>query len=237
MTQTIAQTTAKKPRRLASQPKGLAVAKEGGRNLPPQAAAIHGKRMTWEQFLKLPQVDGVHFEWVGGKAVMKPMVSYRHADIFGFLFVLFRLFVGQHKLGKVLADPFAMKLGNGTGKPGRAPDIMFVAARRMGLIGEGYLDGPADLVVEIVSPGSRKTDLVLKFEQYQAAAVSEYWIVDYKNQTITFYQLDDNGKYQKVQPGGDGFYRSREIKEFRFRPDWLWQEPLPEPADCFEIIR
>jgi Uma2 family endonuclease len=93
------------------------------------------------------------------------------------------------------------------------------------------LAGPADLVVEIVSPESATRDLHNKFAEYQAAAIREYLIIDPRpdQQRVSWYVLDDAGRYQAVPPDEAGRVHSAVLPGFWLQPDWLWQEPLPDP--------
>lgn len=54
---------------------------------------------------------------------------------------------------------------------------------------EQYLDGAPDLVVEVLSPSTRKKDMTLKLGKYAAAGVREYWIIDPKKETVIVYEF------------------------------------------------
>src|SRR5690606_34006380 len=89
---------------------------------------------------------------------------------------------------------------------------------------EKHLAGPADLVVEVVSPGSERLDRVVKRAEYEEGGVPEYWVIDPHNQRVDFFVLDDDGRYRSVAPV-DGEYRAREVDGFRLRVEWLWERP------------
>ncbi len=74
------------------------------------------------------------------------------------------------------------------------PDIMFVkeANHQIRHTNEGIYGVP-DLVVEIISPSSTKTDRGAKFKLYERMNVPEYWIVDIKNESIEVYQQQVSG--------------------------------------------
>src|SRR5437667_6191207 len=119
------------------------------------AAAPAPAKMTYDEFL---QWDGEnqHVEWVNGKLIIMSPVTDWHADVAGLLYTLIRLYIEHRRLGRVFCEPFQMKTG--ADLPGRAPDILFVANKNLGRLKRLYLDGPGDLVVEVISPGSRVTD-------------------------------------------------------------------------------
>jgi Uma2 family endonuclease len=58
------------------------------------------------------------------------------------------------------------------------PDILFVSTARQPIVTESHIQGSPDLVIEIVSDASRRTDEVVKRKVYERFGVSEYWIVD-----------------------------------------------------------
>jgi Uma2 family endonuclease len=64
------------------------------------------------------------------------------------------------------------------------PDILFVRKERAGIIGEMNLQGAPDLVIEILSAGTRSKDLDLKRKIYAGFGVQEYWIVDPELATV-----------------------------------------------------
>ncbi len=130
--------------------------------------AQHSQKMTYEEFLAWADEDTLA-EWVDGEVMMTSPASYRHQDTADFLVSVLRPFVEIHQLGIVCSAPFQMKLEHG-----REPDLLFVAQEHLGRLKETYLDGPADLVVEIVSPESVARDRGDKFYEYSRGGVPEY---------------------------------------------------------------
>jgi Uma2 family endonuclease len=70
-----------------------------------------------------------------------------------------------------------------------------------------------------------------KFYEYQEAGVREYWIIDPRpgKERLDWYVLTEQGKYQAVLPDEQGRYHAALLPGFWLHPDWLWQEPLPDP--------
>lgn len=179
--------------------------------------------MTFEEFLVWADEDTLA-EWVNGVVVMTSPASDDHQDIVGFLGTLLRLYVQISRLGVIRLAPFVMKLPTSA----REPDVQFIAAAHRDRIMKTYLDGPADLVVEVVSPESAGRDQGDKLNEYEAGGVREYWIIDPRFQQASFYQLDDQGAYRLVAPDGDGVYHAKALPGFWLRVAWLWQSPRPE---------
>jgi Uma2 family endonuclease len=95
---------------------------------------------------------------------------------------------------------------------------------------ENYFEGAADLVVEVISPGSRnrKRDTQEKFREYERAGVREYWLIDPKLKTARFYIASPERRFVESLPEDDGVYRSTVVPGFFLRLSWLWQSPMPK---------
>lgn len=186
--------------------------------LPPPTMT----RLTYEEFLAWADEDTLA-EWVDGEVVMTSPASRRHQEIQFFLGQVLGLYVEHRKLGRVLPPPFQIKLE----RSGREPDLLFIATEHLDRLKETFLDGPADLVVEIVSPESAGRDRGEKFYEYAQGGVPEYWLIDPQMEWTEFYQLTGE-RYRLVSEGSEGEYRARAVPGFWLRIGWLWQKPLPD---------
>ncbi len=181
-------------------------------------------KMSYEEFLERPGEDP-HVEWVAGEVVPMSPVSNRHQDVSGFLLSLLRFYAEARHLGEVRSEPYQMKPGPTL--PGRAPDIFFVADAHLSWMKKTYLDGPADLAVEIISPESRARDRGDKFFEYEQGGVPEYWLLDPVREQAEFYQRDEDGFYRPILPDAQGRYHSAALPGLWLQVDWLWETPLP----------
>lgn len=192
------------------------------------------ERMTLEEFLAWRNED-VWAEWEGGEVIVLPSAGERHQDLVGFLYALFRLFVEMLDLGKVHMAPFAMRLP--LSNRVREPDLLVVLKENLDRLKDTYLEGPADLVVEIVSEESMLRDRGTKFAEYELDGVPEYWLIDPDKKRVDFFVLGEDGRFQRRLPDKNGVYRSVALKGFKLKVDWLWQEPLPKVADALRWMR
>ncbi len=188
-------------------------------------------RMSYEEFLAWANEDTLA-EWVDGEVIMTSPASLRHQSIGGFLAQVLGVYVEEHDLGDVIVPPFQMKLA----ASGREPDLLFVAAEHLHRLRTTYLDGPADLAVEIISPESVGRDRGDKFYEYEQASIPEYWLLDPQARRAEFYQLDPAGVYQLIAPDQEGVYRSAIVPGFWLRVSWLWQDPLPRVLDVLREL-
>ncbi|PWU12976.1 MAG: hypothetical protein C5B50_20235 [Verrucomicrobia bacterium] len=194
-----------------------------GPNFPSNEAS--GKVLAYDEFLRWPG-DNQDVEWVDGRVVPISPVTKAHAVIHGFLYSLLTSFAEIRHLGQVYGLPFQMKTGPDL--PGRAPDIFFVSNQNHERVRLLYLEGPADLVVEIISPGSRATDRGDKFYEYEQGGVPEYWLIDPDRKQAEFYIRGQDGIYRLVSVGPGGIYHSKMMPGLWIKVAWLW-ETLPPP--------
>ncbi len=183
--------------------------------------------VSFEEFLAWCDED-THAEWVAGEIVLMSPASFDHQFLVGFFYDVLKAFVTAHQLG-VVAFGVLMRLPSQPS--GREPDLLFVSSAHADRLRPTYLDGPADLVVEIISPDSHARDRVEKLHEYEQAGIPEYWLVDPPRQEAFFYQLGADGRYQPGQIDPDGDYRSRVLAGLRLGVAWLWQRPLPSLAE------
>ncbi len=150
-------------------------------------------------------------------------VTNLHGELTTWLILALGVYVDLQKVGVVRHDPFLMRLE--AGGSARAPDVLVLLNEHRDRLQDQHLAGPADLVVEVISPGSRNTDRGEKFYEYEAAGVPEYWMLDPLVKRAEFHVLDD-GHYRPA-PRADGVFTSRVLPQLSLPVDWLWQDPKP----------
>jgi Uma2 family endonuclease len=182
------------------------------------------RRMTFEEYL-VSGDEPMMSEWVEGEVIFMSPASAKHQRLGSLLFQMLGLYVETHKLGEVFYAPFVMKIESA--KSGREPDLLFVRRERAHLIEKTYLNGPADLVVEIVSPESVERDRKEKFMEYEAAGIKEYWLIDPDRESAEFYELGADGRYRAALTEPEGIFHSKVVEGFFIRTAWLWQTPPP----------
>lgn len=104
-------------------------------------------KITYEAFLDWADEDTLA-EWVNGEIEMASPASSSHQQIVLFLSRLLASFLDVKPQGSVYVAPFQMKLAHS----GREPDVLFIKTEHLDRVKKTYLHGPADLVVEVVSP-------------------------------------------------------------------------------------
>jgi len=187
-------------------------------------------RMSLQEFLEWTDED-VWAEWEDGEVIIISPASYRHQEIVGFLATLFRLFLEERDMGVVLTAPFSMRLP--ISNRVREPNVLVVLKENLDRIKKNFLEGPADLVVEIVSEDSVLRDRGTKFAEYELDGVKEYWLIDPDRERADFFVLGESGRFERKLPDKRGFYHSAVLKGFRLNVNWLWQSPPPKVSEVF----
>ena len=191
------------------------------------------RAISFEEFLA--RLDGgIHAELEDGEIILMSPASVPHQELSGWLYSILRFFVRQHRLGRILQAPFTVRLN--VSEQGREPDLLFIGQAKMSRLHTGFFDGPPDLVVEIVSPESIDRDRGRKFVEYEAEAISEYWLIDPMREQAEFYRLGKDRRYHQALPDADGVFRSESVPGFWLRVAWMWQDPLPNELDVLREL-
>lgn len=186
--------------------------------------------MTEDEFVAWCDPD-TKAEFVDGRVIIMSPVVLEHVEIFRFLLGLLDGFLELRPHGQVLGSEYTTRL-----RPGlrRVPDLLFVTSDHTHRLTRRHLEGAPDAVFEIVSEESVERDWREKFEDYRAAGVSEYWIIDPAHSVVRLHALS-RGRYKAVEEK-DGWLHSAVIPDFRIRPEWRWQRPMPGVLACLREL-
>lgn len=202
--------------------------------ISPVTVAAPSKYVTFEEWFSAGG-EGPLTEWVDGEVIVHMSPTLKHQYVIGMLHLLIANFVYLKKLGRVILAPATMRAA--PDGPGREPDVMFITAARLGIAAGRYVEGPPDLAVEVISDDSVARDRDVKYSEYEAAGIREYWIVDPRpnRRRADFFVLDDSGRYRPVPVDGTGVYRSTVIEGFWINLNWLWEDELDPIAALSQI--
>lgn len=154
---------------------------------------VASRKFTYQDYLLFPE-DGKRHELMDGDHYVTPSPSTKHQRTFGRLFRLLSQHVEETGLGEVLAAPCDVVLSD---VDVVQPDVLFVSSARSQIVTEKNIQGAPDLVVEIVSESTRRTDELTKRKLYEKFGVREYWVVDPVVESVKVYRLAEKG-YARV---------------------------------------
>lgn len=188
--------------------------------------------MSYEEYLAWADED-VHAEWVDGEVILAMPPLDTHQTLLNFINRLLAEYVEFEGLGVVFIAPFEMRLPQQ--KAARQPDILVITNQNLPRLSQERLEGPADLVVELISKDSVRRDRQDKFQEYQAAGVREYWVIDSRpgRDRADFYRLDANGQYTLFGTEDDEWVESSVLPGFRVRPAWFSMKSKPQVRMAF----
>ncbi|HLA42412.1 MAG TPA: Uma2 family endonuclease [Aggregatilineales bacterium] len=165
------------------------------------------------------------YEYVDGVVIKMSPVADIHDKLERFLLRWFEHYFEHRPVGEIRFSPFVMNIGSK-----REPDVQIILNENLERLKPTYMEGAADLAVEIVSLESTQRDYGEKFAEYEAAGVREYWIIDPTRHETNFYVLTDEKRFSRRQPDAEGIYTSTVLAELRLPVELLWQTPLPGPS-------
>lgn len=154
--------------------------------------------------------DDLKAEFINGEMVVHSPVKKQHTDAVGFLYKIADTFVRLAKLGYVGYE----KVMTALTRNDYEPDVVFFGNEKASTFKKGHWKYPApDFVVEVLSEGTEQRDRGIKFEDYEAHGVQEYWIVDPVEEMVEQYFLQD-GHFKLHLKAGQGPIESRVITGF-----------------------
>jgi len=137
---------------------------------------------TYGNLAALPD-DHLRHELIDGEHLVTPSPNTLHQTISLNLVRVLLPYLDRHRLGEVRYAPFDVKLSLFTVL---VPDLVYFTSERFArAVNEKHATAPPDLVVEILSPGTRRRDKGRKRAVYDREGVGEYWIVDPESRSIT----------------------------------------------------
>ena len=132
------------------------------------------------------------YEIIGGEKIMAPAPNLTHSNIIGRLYLFIGNYLMANKSGYVYSDNVDVHFSDGTLFK---PDLCVVLkSNEKILAGQQNIFGAPDMVVEVLSKSTKKRDVTIKKDTYEAQGVREYWIVDPWAKSISVYLLCD-GKF------------------------------------------
>lgn len=160
-----------------------------------------------------------HVEYESAVAPVGPRFDADHHAAYQRLMLALYANLERGQLGRCLGRDFVMRLGDDA----FTPDLLVVGRERLAYLNPAYLDGPADIVIEILMPGHEAQDTQFKRQAYARGGVPEYWVVNVASQFVEFLRLTD-GDYRPQLVDADGKYRPACLPGLACAPERLWDE-------------
>jgi Uma2 family endonuclease len=152
---------------------------------------LQTKTLTGEDLLNLPMGTGERYELIEGELIIMPPAGGEHGEIASTISGEIYLHLKKHKSGKI----FAAETGFYTRRDNRtvrAPDVAFIQQSKIPQTGisKGFLDIVPDLIVEVVSPHDRASEIDMKVIEWLEFGVQLVWIVYPESRRIFVYEQE-----------------------------------------------
>jgi Uma2 family endonuclease len=154
-------------------------------------------KLTFDEWLKLPEREGTIYELDEGDLLMEPSPTLRHNRIRDRIARRLTDFVLAHRLGEVTVE-MDFRLGPATV---RNPDVAFITAEHLRHIDvdRSPIEGAPALAVEVVSPTNLAQDMLKKVSQYLSAGSKTVWVV---YPALRLVEVHQAGEVRKVTAPG-----------------------------------
>ena len=154
------------------------------------------RRLTYDDFLLFPEGDGLRHEIIDGEHYVTAAPNLRHQELVGRLHLTIGTFVEDRpERGRVFLSPFDVVFSF---HDIVEPDLVFVAPDQFEILTDKNIQGTPALVVEILSPSTRKRDREIKRQLYDRAGVHEYWLVDPEQDVVTIHHRALDGSFPQA---------------------------------------
>ena len=161
--------------------------------------SVAATKLTWADIKDLPETTG-RTEIIDGELIMSPSPGYSHQRACTLLGRYLSQHIDDQGLGAFVSSPIHVILDE---HEHYEPDLCFIRGERTGIIKDTFIEGPPDLIIEVISESNRTHDTVVKFEAYARYGVEEYWLVDLREQQISTWTCV-SGKYELIARAAPG---------------------------------
>lgn len=187
--------------------------------------------IPFERFLDM--AEGQWLELVDGVIVEKqPVTQVDHERCSRWLYRVAGMYAEKRGLGEMFSSRIMVRT-NGFG--GRMPDLLFVRRERLDIVQQKAVYGAPDLIIEIVSPGDRPSDLRALEADYARLGVPELVFVSLRKGEIRHLHLTNDGSYdESVLTSGPVAFDS--LDGLTLQAEWILNEPRPDEFDTLSAL-
>jgi len=146
--------------------------------------------LTYRDLLELPESGSTRYALLDGELLVTPAPAVRHQRCVARITAALLAHVRVHG-GEAVPGPVDVRFSEQTVFE---PDLVALRAEHVGRVEERRIVGAPDVVVEVSSPSTRRTDLVRKRRVYEREGVGEFWFVDLDGDQVAVYRRGEDGR-------------------------------------------
>jgi len=182
--------------------------------------------LYWERYYDYADIS---YEWNNGQLEVVPMADYAKYQMYLWFLDILRDFLHVQPIARIIGLDLGFRLALRTKTTIRKPDLGLVLNTNRVPLGDHDRSyrGVFDLCIESLSDSSQTEidrDTIIKRDEYAAAGVQEYYILDERRIETQFYRLNRQSVYRPL-PQTDGIIRSQILPGFQFRVQDLYTQP------------
>ena len=181
---------------------------------------VGDRPIPFARFLEMN--SGRWMELVNGVVVEMPMVELDHQLCLGWVHHVLGMYIEELALGILLTSRIMVQTDT---FGGRMPDLLFVRQERMAIVQQKAVFGAPDLVIEIVSPNDRPSDLRALEADYFGLGVPELVFIHLRKQEIWLLRRGEDGYAQTIITEGPVTFQS--LPDLTLQAEWILREPRP----------
>lgn len=183
---------------------------------------VGARPLTFAKFLEQfgPKDD---VELIDGAVVERNMVQLDHEKLVDWLRFVIGLYVRARRLGILLGSRTAVEINRFRG---RLPALLFVCQERAEIVQQKAVYGPPDLILAVISPGGRPSDVLALETDYRAIGVPEIVFIDQRKRAVRILHRQEDDYAEEVLTAGSLALES--LGGIRLQLEWLFVEPRPD---------
>jgi Uma2 family endonuclease len=154
--------------------------------------------------------EGAKQEFINGEVILHSPVKLEHEKVSSLLYRLLSTHVDIRRLGRVGHEKLLICLSRNDYEP----DVCYFDNAKASQFTSKQMKFPApDFVAEVLSESTEAIDRGIKFDDYAAHGVGEYWIIDPAAEVVEQYVLSGDSYVLRLKMNS-GVLRSEVVKGF-----------------------
>jgi Uma2 family endonuclease len=203
--------------------------RETEQSVEGRVVRIAERPIPFSRFIEM--AEGYDVELVDGVIVEKTVVQLEHEQCTSWLYQVMGPYVKRCGIGLMLSSRIMVETDE---FGGRMPDQLFVRQDRLEIVQQKAVYGAPDLVIEVVSPNDRPSDLRALEADYSRLGVPEVVFIDQRRQSIRLLRLRQDGYAEETILTGEVVFES--IAGLSLDAAWLLREPRPDVYDTLKQL-
>jgi Uma2 family endonuclease len=163
--------------------------------------------------------DDKRYEVIDGELFVSKAPDWQHQEALMNLTWYLLGYIRPRRLGRLVQAPVGVILSDDDGVQ---PDLVYVSREREHIIQRRGVFGAPDLLVEVLSPGTKSRDRGVKMRRYAAAGVAHYWLLDPESEALEAYRLAGDGYALVGVFGRDSVFQPELFPGLEMPIDDLW---------------